>query len=83
MNPWTVLISAIIGYLLGSLSFARIVMRIKAPDVDISDGVDLPSSSGDPTHLRAVAGTAVATQLGDRYGCVTAIGDILKAAIPA
>lgn len=78
------IIAAITGYLFGSLSFARIVTRIVAPDVDISEGFELVvESTGESLLTDRVAGTAVAQRLGDRYGCLVGIGDILKAVVPA
>ena len=84
MNPWIALIAAIAGYLLGSLSFARIVSRIAAPDVDISEGSDFTvEETGETLHSDSIAGTTVAARLGDRYGCIVGIADILKTVIPA
>jgi glycerol-3-phosphate acyltransferase PlsY len=84
MDPLIALLAAIVGYLAGSLSFARIVTRIVAPDVDIGKGADLaiPGTS-ETTHTDSIAGTTVATKLGDRYGCLAGIGDIFKALVPA
>ena len=83
MDPFIALLAAVVGYLLGSLSFARIVTRFAAPDVDISEGVDLVvEATGETVHTDGVAGTTVAHKLVDRYGCLTGIGDILKALLP-
>jgi glycerol-3-phosphate acyltransferase PlsY len=84
VNPWIALIAAVAGYLLGSLSFARIVSRFVAPDVDIGQGSDfVVEATGETVHSDSIAGTTVATELGDKYGCLVGIGDILKAAAPA
>jgi glycerol-3-phosphate acyltransferase PlsY len=75
--------AAILGYLCGSLSFARIVTRIVAPEIDIGEGVDLAVPGSDEvTHMDQIAGTAVAAKLGDRYGGLTALGDVLKVFVP-
>jgi glycerol-3-phosphate acyltransferase PlsY len=83
MNVWIVLLSAVSGYLIGSLSISRLMLRLFASDreqqpihrtVDGSD-VDFVSTS--------LGATAVREQLGSRYGCLTAILDAFKAAIPA
>jgi len=84
MNAWIALFAAVCGYLLGSLSFARIVSRIAAPEVDISKGSDFTvEETGETLHTDSIAGTTVASELGDKYGCVVGIGDILKAVVPA
>ena len=83
MDPLLALIAASAGYLLGSISFARIVARFVAPDLNIGDGVEMEFSGGkEPLQLDAVGGTAVASRLGDRYGCLTAVLDMLKVAAP-
>lgn len=76
------LVAAMTGYLVGSVSFARIVSRIfdkngkvkkierKIPDTDITLESD------------AVAATAVSLSLGKKFGCLTAILDLLKVAPP-
>lgn len=83
MNWMIALGAALLGYLCGSISFARIVTRIVAPDIDIGEGVEVTApASGESTHLDRIAGTAVAAKLGDKYGGITAIGDVLKVLIP-
>jgi glycerol-3-phosphate acyltransferase PlsY len=71
------LLAAIIGYLFGSISFARIINKLVAPDVEIT-GIEL-----DDIQVDAISGTAVSMKLGAKYGGLTAILDILKVAIPA
>jgi glycerol-3-phosphate acyltransferase PlsY len=73
---WTV--AALAAYLVGSISFARIVSRLfsksgttapierKIPDTDITLESD------------AVAATSVSLQLGKKFGCLTAILDMIK-----
>lgn len=83
MNAWIALLAALTGYFIGSISFARIVTRIFAPGHDISRlKVDLPDgSAGFETDV--VSATTVRLHLGARYGCLTAILDMLKVTIPA
>jgi glycerol-3-phosphate acyltransferase PlsY len=83
MNVWWVLLAAASGYLLGSLSISRIMLRLFAPGGErrtlyraIGDGDTSFSSS-------SISATVVREQLGARYGCLTAILDACKAAIPA
>lgn len=71
-----VLLAGVIGYLTGSVSFARIVSRLADPDVEIT-GIEL-----EDMHVDAISGTAVSMKLGPRLGGLTAILDILKVAVP-
>lgn len=71
-----VLLAGVIGYLSGSVSFARIVSRLADPDVEIT-GIEL-----EDMHVDAISGTAVSMKLGPRLGGLTAVLDILKVAVP-
>lgn len=83
MNPLTLLLAAIVGYLLGSISFARLVTRTFAPDQDISRlQLEVPDSDV-RFESEAISATTVRLHLGARYGCLTSILDMLKAAVPA
>ena len=76
------LMSSIVGYLIGSISFARIVSRLfnkttkvkkikrKIPDTDITLVSD------------TVAATSVNLEMGTKYGVLTLVLDMLKVAIP-
>lgn len=77
------LLAAAVGYLCGSISFARLVTRIFAPEQDISRlKVSVP---GTDIHVEsdAVSATTVGYHVGRRYGCLTGALDMLKAALPA
>ena len=83
MEPFLTLTAAVIGYLLGSISFARIVTRLAAPEQDISKiKVTLPDSEAG-MESDAVSATTVRLHVGARYGCLTSILDMAKAAAPA
>jgi acyl phosphate:glycerol-3-phosphate acyltransferase len=83
MNPLIALIAALAGYLIGSLSFARIVVHVFAPGQQIT-GTDYSAPGMEqPFHSDAITGTAVSVRLGGRYGCLVGLLDILKVAIPA
>lgn len=82
MNPLIALLAAAVGYLFGSISFARLVVRLVAPQLDIT-GIELDIPDAKETlRVEAMAGTAVATRLGDRYGCLTSLLDMLKITVP-
>jgi glycerol-3-phosphate acyltransferase PlsY len=82
MDSWLILIAALVGYLLGSISFARLIFRWVAPGQEITGmELDIPGSD-EKAHISAVSGTAVSTKLGAKWGGITAILDILKTLIP-
>lgn len=82
MNPSTALLAGVVGYLLGSISFARVIARLFAPGENVA-GFQLEIPEAEETvELGGVSGTAVAKKMGEQYGCLTAILDMLKVAIP-
>jgi glycerol-3-phosphate acyltransferase PlsY len=82
MNPWIVLLAAVIGYLLGSLSFARIIFHLVRPDEEITGMEFEIEGSDEKIEVSAVSGTAVSVKLGGKWGGLTALLDILKALLP-
>jgi glycerol-3-phosphate acyltransferase PlsY len=82
MNAWIALAAAVGGYLLGSISFARLMLRWVGPGRPVERVVlDLPS--GAQITSEAVSATTVRLQLGPKYGCLTSLLDMFKAALPA
>jgi glycerol-3-phosphate acyltransferase PlsY len=82
MDLFIALLAALAGYLLGSISFARVIVRLVAPDQEIT-GIKMNLQGTQETvELAAIAGTTVAAMLGDKWGGITALLDILKAVIP-
>ena len=82
LDPWIALLAAVVGYLCGSISFARIIYYLVAPGEELT-GMELDiEGSDEKVHVRAVSGTAVSVKLGGKWGGITALLDILKAAIP-
>ena len=83
MNLVIALLAIVIGYLAGSISFARLVTRLFAPEQDITKiEIEVPDSD-ERFESDAISATSVRLHLGPRYGCLTSILDILKAALPA
>ena len=83
MKLWTVLLAAASGYLVGSLSFARIVMRLVAPSREHRNVQREVAGSDAGFESDSISATAVGEQLGRRYGCLTALLDIGKGALVA
>ena len=81
MDPLIALVAVVAGYLLGSISFARLVARRVDRTVDVThivtevgDGVTFTSD--------AVSATSVRMKLGKRYGLLVALLDMAKVAVP-
>ncbi len=70
------------GYLVGSISFARILHRILRPGERLEEfKFELPGSDK-PFESNMVSATSVGMRLGRKFGCATSLLDILKVAIP-
>jgi glycerol-3-phosphate acyltransferase PlsY len=83
MEFLNVLIAAAIGYLSGSVSYARLVARLAEPDRKISRiRVSVPGHADTYIESDAVSATTVRLQYGAKYGGLVSLLDMLKAAIP-
>jgi glycerol-3-phosphate acyltransferase PlsY len=83
MDPLSAVCAGVAGYLIGSLSVTRLMVRILAPGVDLSS-IEHPVHGSHEVFQSSSAGaTAVRFQFGARYGCLAAILDMLKALVPA
>jgi glycerol-3-phosphate acyltransferase PlsY len=82
MNPMLVLLAVALGYLIGSISSARIVSRFAAPSVDITKTEFGIEGSEDKVRSELVSATAVSIHAGARLGFLTVVLDMLKIAIP-
>ena len=70
------------GYLIGSISFARIVLRLFSPDPSVQKiQFNIPGTQAN-YQSTAVSATAINLQLGPRYGCLTSLLDMVKVGLP-
>ena len=83
MDPLSALLAAIAGYLCGSISFARLVTRIAAPETDVTKTEIEVANSEEKITMGAVSATAVSMHIGPRFGFITVVLDTLKIALPA
>jgi acyl phosphate:glycerol-3-phosphate acyltransferase len=82
MEFLTIIISAVAGYLMGSISFARIVASRVKPEADITKYY-IPIPNTDLVYEDdAVSATLVNLNLGWQYGCLTSILDMIKVIVP-
>ena len=82
MEPLIVLLAALVGYLMGSISFARIVAGRVKPEADITTYVEPVPNSDLVYEDDAVSATLVNLHIGWQYGCLTSILDMIKAIVP-
>lgn len=82
MDPLLALLAAVAGYLAGSISFARIVARLAAPQVDLTQTEMAIPGTDQKMPFKAMSGTTVSMHLGPKMGMFTATLDMLKVALP-
>lgn len=83
MDKWMIfLMAALVGYLIGSISFSRILFAIKRPGVT-PDPIRTPTTDGKAELIsRSVGATNVMIAFGPRWGMFVSLIDILKTFIP-
>lgn len=79
----TALVITVAGYLLGAISFSRIVVAIIAPGKDIS-GAEIPIiDSSETMQVGHIGGNVVGQEFGARWGMLVSLLDIAKVALPS
>lgn len=82
MDPTVIVITLVASYLIGSISFARVVARIVDPSLDLENVVLTQEPGGESHRLQTVGATTASIKLGPRIGCTIGILDILKGVVP-
>lgn len=82
MDNLTILLSLLVGYLIGSISVSRIVTRVFSPSVDLTKIQMHDQGTGEDYHLSNVGATTASMVLGPKIGILIGILDILKAFLP-
>jgi glycerol-3-phosphate acyltransferase PlsY len=84
-EPVLLVIAALAGYLVGSISFARIVGRLVSPSTDLAGAtIDLGEvgmRDGMQVRMDGISATSLSVQLGRRWGGLVSLLDILKAVV--
>jgi len=70
------------GYLIGSVSSARIVYFISTGKSKIEPFAEVIPHSDEVFESDLISATLVNKKLGAKYGCITSLADMLKVAIP-
>ena len=82
MDPLHAFVVGVSGYLIGSISFARIVARLVAPGTDVTRYLQPIPHSDLVYDDTAASATLVNLKVGARFGCLTSILDMLKVVLP-
>ena len=82
MEIQIVLLAILSSYLIGAISFSRIVTRMVAPETDFEDAVLRTEQGEELTKLRGAGATTASIKLGGRWGCFIGWLDMLKVAMP-
>jgi acyl-phosphate glycerol 3-phosphate acyltransferase len=84
MDPIIAGAAIIIGYLIGAISFARVVGRFVLPGADLTEDTLIPSTDADrPLRLHAVSATTLGNRAGPAAGIAAGILDVLKVLLPS
>lgn len=82
MEPIDLIVVAVIGYLLGSISFARLIPRLVDPKADLSD-ISLPvQDSEERMPMLAMGANTASIKYGSKVGCSIGLLDMLKVFLP-
>ena len=82
MDPTAALTATFVGYLLGAISFARLVAKFAVPDKDISHtALEIPGKDI-KIDMTSVSATSVMMHTGPKFGCMTSILDMVKVTAP-
>jgi glycerol-3-phosphate acyltransferase PlsY len=82
MNLLTALLVALGGYLIGSISFTRIIGKRVAPEEDLSQTEVSFGDEGKSFTMHAVSATSLTFRKGPKVGCLASLLDMLKAILP-
>ena len=82
MDPILLFLVALVGYLLGSISFARLISRLVDPKADLRD-ITLPvQNSEEKMPMLAMGANTASIKYGPKVGCSAGLLDILKVFLP-
>ena len=82
MNFYLELTSAVVSYLLGSISFARIITYIFTSGKDITEHEIPVDGTNDSYKVISIGANSVSSLLGARVGMMVSVFDILKVFLP-
>jgi glycerol-3-phosphate acyltransferase PlsY len=72
----------LMGYLIGSVSFARVITKIVSPETNL-ERTDAPLEGTDEKlEMSGISATSVRLKLGPKYGILVSLLDMLKMVVP-
>ena len=82
MESGVAILALVAGYIIGSVSFTRLVSKMVDPNAEL-ETIELPVKGTDETFKITSMGAATASmKLGSKVGCAIGLLDILKVTIP-
>jgi glycerol-3-phosphate acyltransferase PlsY len=82
MNWQMLVLALLVGYLAGSISFTRLVVRIMKPEEKLEE-MEVPVEGTDLKYKVTTFGaTAASMSLGAKAGCAVGFADMVKVAVP-
>ena len=81
MDP-LIFIYIISGYLVGSVSFARVVARFVQPNANLDQARTVRSETNEVGTISGIGASTASIALGTKFGGLVALLDVLKAFIP-
>lgn len=82
MNMLIITVTAIAGYFIGAISFARIVARLINPNADLDKARTRHTATGETGTVSGIGASTASMALGNKFGFVVALLDMLKTFIP-
>ena len=76
------LLSSILPYLIGSISFARLIARLINPNEDLENVEMKGPESETGQRMQTIGATTASLKLGPKVGCAIGFLDILKGVLP-
>lgn len=81
---WPLYLSAgLIGYFVGSISFARIITRLITKSSHLEKLKQTVPGTDQTLEADSVSATTVSVNLGKKYGCLTSLLDMFKVILPS
>jgi glycerol-3-phosphate acyltransferase PlsY len=78
----SLILVALAGYFIGSISFARVVAHAVNPAADLNQARMKKAETGEEGTVSGIGASTASVALGEKYGGIVASLDILKAFIP-
>lgn len=72
----------LLGYLIGSISFARIIGRLVIPGENLENTTTKIKDTDIEFSFKSVSATTIRARVGSKYGVLTSLLDMAKGAIP-